>query len=66
MVPPPLWPPRYRLLSLKNYHIRDGWGYGIIEALQVAQIGDFNIMVLTETNITGHVYRLNSIGYDVV
>ena len=51
-LPPPRRPLRYRGLSLRNYHIQNGQVYGIPQAIRAARIGGFDLMILTETNIT--------------
>ena len=66
MVPLTFWPPQPQGLSLGNYHIHDGWGSGIAQAIRAARIGGFDLMILTENNITKKAYCCNMTGYYMV
>ena len=41
-------------------------GVGIAHVIWAVQVGGFDLMVLTETNITNQAYCRNRLGYDVV
>ena len=56
MVPPPRRPSRYYVLYLGDYHICDGRVSKLMESIQVAQSGGFDLMILMETNITDNDY----------
>ena len=66
MVPLIFWSPQPQGLSLGNYHICDRRGSGIAQAIRAARIGRFDLMILTENNITKNAYCRNMIGYDMV
>ena len=66
IVPPLRQPPRYRVLYLRNYHIRDRRGSRLVGDVQVARIGGFNLMILMENMITYKSYCQHNMGYDVV
>ena len=66
MIPPPHRPPCTRRVSLRNYHIHDGRGSGLAEAVQVAWIGGFNLMILMDTKIIYQAYCQNRMVYDAV
>ena len=59
--PPPCRPPRLRGLSLGEYHIRDGQGSEIVQAIWAAQIGRFDPLILKETKISDQEYYRNSV-----
>ena len=65
-VTPPRQPLRHQVLSLRNYHIQNGQVYGIPQAIRAARIGGFDLMILTETNITDQAYCRNKMEYNVV
>ena len=65
-VTPPRQLPLSQGLSLGNYHICDGRGFGLSESVRVAQIEGVDLMVMTATNITDQVCHQNSTGYGVV
>ena len=46
-VPLPRGPPLPHVLSLRNYHIYDGRGSGIVHAIREERIGNFILMNLT-------------------
>ena len=64
MDPTPLriYPPHPQVLSLRNFNICNGWGFGIAQAIQAVQIGGFDPMILTETNINDQNYCHNRLG----
>ena len=66
MVAPPCRSLRPRRLYLGNYRIRNGRGSGIAQAIRVARIGGFDLMILTETRITDQDYYCNRVLYNVV
>ena len=43
-------------LSLGTYNIRDSWGFSIAQSTRAVQISGFDLMVLTETNISDQSY----------
>ena len=66
-VPPPRRrPPRPQVLSIGDLNIRDGPGFEIEQAIRAVQIGGFNLMILTETEVTDQAYCHSRLGYDVV
>ena len=65
-LPTPPWTPCHWGLSFGNYHIHNGRGFELAEAVWVTWIDGFNLMILTETNITDQAYCQNRMGYDVV
>ena len=65
-VTPPRQPLRHQVLSLRNYHIQNGQVYGIPQAIRAARIGGFDLMILTETNITDQAYFQNRMRYNMV
>ena len=66
--PPPLrqWTPHPLRISLGTLNINDGRGSGIAQAIWAVQIDGFDLIILTETNITYHSYCCNGLWYDVV
>ena len=52
--------------SIGKCHIRDGRGSGIVQAVWEERIGDFDLIILTETNTNDQVYCFNRTGYDMV
>ena len=58
--------PQPRVLSIGTYNIRNVNGFGIAQAIWAVQVGGFNLMVLTETKVTGQAYFHNRLGYNVV
>ena len=59
-------PPPPRGLSLGTYNIRYARGSGLAEAIWLVQLGSFNVMLLTKTNITSKEYFHNRIFYDML
>ena len=57
-------PPRG--LSLRTFNIRGRRGFRITQAIWEARISGFNLMIMTETNITEQAYCCNRMGYGVV
>ena len=45
-----------RGLSTRTLNIRDGWGYGLAQAIRAVQIDGFDPMILTEANTTEYDY----------
>ena len=43
-------------LFIRTYNIHNGWGFELSQAIQVVQVGVFDLMVLTETKVTCQVY----------
>ena len=66
MVPLPNRPPYPPGLSIGKYHIHNGRGSGIMQAIRAARIGGFELMILTETNINDQAHFRNMMGYDVI
>ena len=66
MIPLSRQSPRPLGLSLRNYHLRESTGSKISQAIWATRNGGFNLMILTETNITNHIYYRNRMGYNVV
>ena len=66
MVPLPNRLPFPPGLSIGKYHIHNGWGYGIMQAIRATWIGSFDLMILTETKITDQAHFRNMMGYDVI
>ena len=66
MVPSPFQTQRYWGIYLRNYYTRDGKGYGLVEAVWLAWIEGFNLMILTENNIIDKAYFIHNMGYEVV
>ena len=64
--PPNLWPPIPWVLSLGNCNIRNGRGPGLVQVIQGARIGGFDLINLTETKITYQDYCRNRMGYNAV
>ena len=57
---------RPRGLFLGKLNIRNCRGYRLTQAIQVLQIGGFNLMILTEIKITDQSYCFSSLGYNAV
>ena len=54
--PPRQSAPRPRGLSLRTLNIRNGRGYGLVQAMQGVHILGFYLMILTDTNNTNQAY----------
>ena len=67
-VPPPLRrrPPHPLGINLGTYNIRDDCGFGLPQAIQAIQIGNYDLMVLTEKKIPYEAYCYNRLGYDAM
>ena len=65
-VPPTRRTPLCQGLTLRNYHIRDGQGYGLVEAVWVARSGGLYLLIFLETKIVNKAYCWSKFGYDVV
>ena len=48
------------------FNIRDDQGFGIAQAIWAVQVGNFDLIILTDTNITNEAHCRNRLGYDVV
>ena len=48
------------------YNIHDCQVFGLSQAIWEDQIGNYNVMILTERNISDEAYCHNRIGYDMV
>ena len=68
MVPPPpqCRPPRPPCFNLGTYNIRYIRGFVLPQAIQVVQLGNYDLMLLTDTNILNKTYYHNHLGYNVV
>ena len=64
--PPRQMTPHPRGLSLGNLNVRDGRGSGLVQGIQEVQIGDFDLMILTETKIKYQDYCIIRMVYYVV
>ena len=64
--PPCRQPPRPQGLSLGNFNICNGRGSRLAQAIQAEWIGGFGLMILMETNITGHDYCCIRMGHNAV
>ena len=61
-----LRPPHPQLLSIRKFNICNGPGFGRTQAIRSAQIGGFNIIILTDTKITDQAYWHSRLSYNVV
>ena len=52
-------------MNLGMYSIRDGRGFGIPQAIRTIQMGNYNLMRLTETKVQDVLYCKKRLGYDV-
>ena len=59
-------PPRPMGLNLGMYKIWDGHGFGTPHTIWAAEQGNYDLMLLMETNIPDAVYCRNHLGYDIV
>ena len=65
--PPPLCHPPYPIgLNLVTCNIRDGRGFRLPQAIRAVQIGNYNLILMTETKIPDVVYCHNYLRYDIV
>ena len=53
-------------LNLGKYNILEGLVFGLLQALRVVQMWNFDLMLLAETKISDVLYWKNRLGYDVV
>ena len=53
-------------LNLGTYNIRDGQGFGLSQEIRAIERGNYNVMLLTDTNIPDAVFCHNFLEYDVV
>ena len=58
--------PLCRGLSLRNYHVRNGWVSRLVESDWVERIGGFDLLILAETKITDKDCFCRKFWYDVV
>ena len=63
--------PRRRLphplgINLGTYNIRDDCGFAPSQAIRAVQIGNYNLVLLTEKKIPFEAYCYNHLGYDAV
>ena len=64
--PPQIRPACPMGINLWTYNIQDGCGFGIPQAIQAVERGNYDLMLLTDTNITDAVYFHNCLVYGVV
>ena len=50
-LPPLRRPPRPPVINLGMYNIRYGYGFGLPQAIRAVHFGNYDLMLLTETNI---------------
>ena len=53
-------------MYLGTFNICNGRVFGLVQGIRAVQIGGFDLMILTETNITERDYCCNILGYNVV
>ena len=53
-------------LSLRTYNILYGYGFGLPQAIRAVQIGNYDVILMIETNIPDAVYCHNCVGYNIV
>ena len=63
-----LWqrPPCPPGVSLWTYNIQDGCGFIPPQSIHDIQLGNYDLMLLTEKNIPDTVYCHNHLGHDIV
>ena len=59
-------PPHPPGLTIGMLNIRYGRAFGIVQAVRAVELGRFDLMVLTGTNISTSVYCWNWLGCDIV
>ena len=52
-------------LSIGTLNIRNGQGYGLMQAIRAVQIDGFDLMILLDNKITNQAYCHSSLGYNV-
>ena len=62
-LPPRRRPPRSSGIAIRNLNTRDSRGLGLTQAIQAVERGDFDVMILTKTNIFTTAYCRNRLGY---
>ena len=53
-------------VSLGTFKIRDIWFLRIVQAIWSVHIGDFDLIIFTDTMIKNQAYFRNRLGYNVV
>ena len=64
LAPPQLHlrPPRPWGLSIGNFNIQDGQGFGIAHVIRVVHIDGFDLIILKEIKVTKQAYCRNRLG----
>ena len=52
-------------LNLGAYNIRDGRGFGLPQVIHAVERRNYDLILLTETEILDALYCFNRLGYDV-
>ena len=67
-LPPPLCrhPSRSTDLAIGTLNTRGGRGFRLAQAVRAVKLGDFDLMVLTESNIYTAAYCRHRLGYNIV
>ena len=52
-------------MNIETHNIREGCGFGILQVIWATQMGNYDLMILTKTNILDVVYCMNRLGYDI-
>ena len=63
--PPSRLPWRLPGLAIRTLNIRDGRGFGMVQAIRAVECGGFDVMLLTDTKILLEAYLNNCLGYNV-
>ena len=58
-------PPLPPGLVIGTLNRRDGWGFGLVQAIRAVERGGFDVMLLKETKIQTEAYSHNYLGYNV-
>ena len=67
MLPPPRRRPTHHPgLKLRTFNIQDGWVFVLPQVIQAVQLVNYNMMLLTETNIPDKAYFHNYLGCNFV
>ena len=52
-------------MNIGMYNIWDYWSFGILHAIRVTQLGNYDLMIVTETKTLDKVYCKNRLVYGV-
>ena len=58
-------PPRPPIITIGMLNIRDGWGFGLAQAIWAVDRGGFDVVLITKTKIYTTAYCRNRLGYEV-